>query len=251
MALTDDNKAEDRINVPVALQQELPRKVRLGSRGIYYLCVNLIFAAFLVTFVVMDVISAEKIKRTYQELTRDGLIVSTADVRAVGPHSATVDYTFMYDGNQYQGEAFLPHRYLDKVPGYSKSGGFRVKFLPRDPSINHPNDWRDDESYSILSYIFTAIVAAQVAIFVGMMSRDWRLARKGMVTVGRVTGCRRGRNGGIYLKYEFRDADDIPTQGRGEYPNSKELGSQICVVYLPEESSKSRPYPLVFFVARK
>lgn len=114
-------------------------------------------------------------------------------------------------------------------------------------------DWRDDESFSFdfLSYVLIAIVVIQWSVLGKSILQDMRLARNGVVVIGRVTGCSYGRNGGILLKYEFHDMDGLLTEGRGEYAVQRKQAERICILYLPEETGRSRPYPPVFFRAAK
>jgi hypothetical protein len=74
-----------------------------------------------------------------------------------------------------------------------------------------------------------------------------QLARNGVVAIGRITKCLHGSKGGIFIAYDFRDMNGMLTVGSGEYPTQLENDAQVCILYLPEESWRSRPYPLVFF----
>jgi hypothetical protein len=165
--------------------------------------------------------------------------------------SATVFYSFIYDGRSYSGKALLPHEYLGKVLNYSKSGGFPVLFLPRDPSINHPSDWAGNGPFPFIGYLIILILIVQWTGLIRLFVRDLRLARNGIVAVANVTGRSYGSRGGIKLRYEFRDMDGLPTEGRGVYPSKREQGTQISVLYFPEETEASRPYPLELFRAVK
>lgn len=246
----DDSTLIDRV-IPAELQQRLPRKTRVAARGIYYLVGSFVISIFLLAFAAMALRKTARDVRNGRELARDGLLAYTGDVQSGGMHLATVYYTFNFDGRLYRGEAALPPKYLNKINDYSRSRNFAVLFLPRDPSINHPYDWQDDESYSfsLIAYVLIAIAMIQWAVLGKFILRDRQLARNGVAAVGSVTKCSYGRNGGILVRYEFRDTEGLLTEGHGEYPARRERDEQICVLYLPEESEKSRPYPLVFFRA--
>lgn len=162
-------------------------------------------------------------------------------------------YSFTYNGSLYNGQSALPDRLLHKISDYRKAGNFPVLFLARDPFINHPHDWHDDEwfSFDFLSYMLIAIVIVQWFVLGKSILQDMRLARNGTVAIGNVTARSYGRSGGILLKYEFHDMDGLLTIGRGAYPVRREQGEKICIIYLPEEAGRSRPYPPVFFRAAK
>jgi hypothetical protein len=235
--------------MPVDLQQKTPRRFRLSAMGVYYLLGSLMVSIALLTFVIGFSIHDAKLIKNGKELEHEGRLIYTDDVKAGGGRQATVFYSFTYQGETYRSSAYLPKAYLSLVERYSKSGSFPVIFLPNNPSVNHPNDWHDTESLPWLKHLFVFLVFVQWCILFRLVIQDLRLIRKGIAVVGRVTSCRLSRNGGIVLKYEFRDMEGQLTEGRGEYPAPKKKDAQICVLYLPEQPWKSRPYPLVFFRA--
>jgi len=249
--MTDGTPSIGGMSVPPELRHPLPRRIRLAARGIYYLAGSTVVSALLVAFLCADVLKTSKARRNGAELASDGQVVLTSDVHAGGMHSATVYYSFMFKGATYHGESLLPRRYLKRVENYSRSGGFSIVFLARDPSINHPNDWRDDESYSILPFLLASLVILQWYVLIRFIVQDLRLARDGVAVIGRVTRCSLARNGGIRLKYEFRDSEDLLMEGSGEYPVRRKQDEEICVLFLPENSAANRPYPLVFFQATR
>ena len=138
------------------------RKVRLTARGVN-LASNALVSIGILSFAISGLFITAKNVRNGKELARNGRLAYTADVQAGGMHLATAYYSFVYDGRVYRGKALLPRRYLDKMTDYNKSADFPVLFLPRDPSINHPQAWQDDEHYSssFLSYVLIAITAGQ------------------------------------------------------------------------------------------
>lgn len=134
--MIDDCPSENDGHVPSELQQKLPRKIRLAGRGIYYFVGSAAVSLLLCAFVVVSLSMTAKKMRNGKELARDGRLAYTGNVRAGGMHSATVHYSFTYNGNLYYGKSALPKRYLSRISDYSRSSDFPVLFLPRDPSIN-------------------------------------------------------------------------------------------------------------------
>jgi hypothetical protein len=242
---------ENETCVPAELQQKLPRRIRLAAAGILYLVTNVLVSTAIVTFIILAGSLTPKDIKDRNDLQREGSVTFTNDVRIGGKGSATVFYTFTYNGKSYSGKAYLPREYSKKVLSYSKAGNFPVTFLPGDPTINHPYDWRGVGSFPSFLYLLILLIIVQWSALIRFLLPDLRLARNGLVAVGRVTNSSDGGIGGIYLKYEFRDADGLPMNGRGEHPVRQETGAQICVLYLPEDSGHSRPYPLSFFRAAK
>jgi hypothetical protein len=237
--------------VPVELQQNTPRKIRLAARGLYYLIGSTLVSIVLLACAVGLSIHDAKLVKRGNELTRDGHLTYTNDVQIGGPRQATVYYSFTYNGENYHGDAFLPKERVAQVEQYCKSGSFPILFLPNDPSVNHPYDWHDTQSVPLLKLFFALLVIVQWSVLFRFILQDLRLVRSGKVAVGKVTSCRFSRNGGFLLEYKFCDMDDLLTEGKGEYPVPKKKGEEICVLYPPAETTKSRPYPLVFFRAVK
>jgi hypothetical protein len=246
----DDSTAIDRV-IPAELQQQTPRKTRLTAMGVYCLVGSMTVSGAIAALVILVGSLTPKEIRDRHDLEREGRVTYTNDVQAGGMRSATVFYTFTYDGQSYSGKARLPHDYLEKVLNYSKSGGFPVLFLPRDPSINHPYDWKGNGPFPFIGYLLILIVIVQWTGLIRFFLRDFRLARSGLTAVGKVTECSQGNRGGIRLGYEFRDMDGLPTNGRGDFPARRDQGANICVLYLPDQTESSRPYPLLLFRAVK
>lgn len=247
--MIDSRQPENENVVPAELLQASPRKVRLAGKGIYYLVGSVLVSTAMIGFALVGLSITKTNVKNGIELAREGRLAYTGDVKAGGMHLSTVYYGFVYDGRAYRGEALLPRRYLNTISDYNKSGDFPVLFLPRNPSINHPYMWRDDEShgFAFLSYVLAAIVIVQWSMLGRFILTDLKLARNGVTAVAKVTKCSYGRNGGVRIRYQFRDLDGLPTEGSGEYATRKNDGAQICILYLPEEPGKSRPYPLIFF----
>jgi hypothetical protein len=171
--MTDDSRTKGGKSVPDESRQESPRKCKLAAGDIYSIAGNAIISALMLTLAVMVFAKTAKEVRIGQELAREGRLAYTADVQSGGMHLATVYYSFTDNGITYRGEAMLPRRYLNKINDYSKSGNFPVLFLPRDPSINHPYAWHDDQTYSaaFISYLLIAIVIVQWTMLIRLILR--------------------------------------------------------------------------------
>jgi hypothetical protein len=246
--IDDGNHIQSKSYVPAELQQVLPRKFRpqLAVGSIYYFVGTMVVSGAIATFAMLGGSQTLKEIKDRNALKQESSLTYTNDVRVGGLHSATVYYSFVSKGRQYRGEAFLPREYSERVRSYSRTGNFPVLFVPTNPSINHPYDWTGSGS-PLLFFILSLIVIVQWVLLARFMLYDLRLARNGVVALAQVTRCYYGRNGGIRLKYEFRDSEGLLIEGRGEYPLVRKPGSEVCVLYLLDQPEKSRPYPLVFF----
>ncbi len=201
----DGGQLQNQICVHAELQQQLPRRIRpqVNARGIYYLVGGtLVSVAIAALIIIVGSLTPKEIKDRVA-LKREGSLTYTNDVRVGGGRSSTVFYTFTFKGQSYSGKAFLPHEYLDKVVSYSKVGNFPILFVPRNPSINHPYDWMGSGSFPLICYLLTIIIIVQWSVLIKSIFQDLRFARNGATAIARVTKCSYGRNGGIYLKYEF------------------------------------------------
>jgi hypothetical protein len=249
--MIDDNQLKNEICLPAELQQKLPRRIRPTARGIYYLVGSMLVSLAIVAFVMIVGSLTPKEIEERNDLQREGSLTYTNSVQVGGMRSATVFYTFIYNGESYSGKAYLPREYLEKVSNYSKLGHFPVLFLPRNPSINHPYDWEGSGSFPFVGYALITIIIIQWSLLIRLILQDLRLARYGVVAIGKVTQCSYDSNRSIKLRYEFRDMDGLLTEGSGDYLARRNEDAQICILYLPAESKKSRPYPLVLFRAVK
>ena len=69
----------------------------------------------------------------------------------------------------------------------------------------------------LICYLLIIVTIAQWPVLMRFILQDLRFARNGVPAIARVAKCSYGRNGGINLKYEFRDMDGLLTEGSGEY----------------------------------
>jgi hypothetical protein len=166
--------------------------------------------------------------------------------------AAVLNYTFRLNGETYHGEARIPESIVNKVATeLRESRTIPILYLPSNPSVNYPAEWQDSGSIP-WSLCLLPVLSIVVRIAQGIeIHKNWKLARHGSDALGTVLGYKFSRNGTPSLKYEFRDSDDLLTEGRGYYPTPIGKGSQIRVLYSPEESRENRPYPLFFFRAVK
>lgn len=158
--MTDDESTLTGRVIPTGRRKALRRAL---AKNVYGLVYNTVISVLILTLAVWVLSDTAKNVRNSKELARDGRLAYTGDVDSGGRGQSTVYYSFTYGGRLYRGEKLLPHRYLNRISDYRKSGNFAVLFLPGDPSINHPFYWHDDESYSsaFVSYVLIAIVIVQ------------------------------------------------------------------------------------------
>jgi hypothetical protein len=152
---------------------------------------------------------------------------------------SVVHYTFTVNGTSFKGKAVIPRhmRIRDSDP-------FLIRYLPSDPTINHPAAWEWSESGDWARIISPSIFIGVALLLFLLIRADRRLVAEGLPVVAVVTECsrNRGRSGGFIAKYEFRTADGSPAAGSGWYADPKEVGAKICVLYLPQNPRRNGPY---------
>ncbi len=235
------------------LRQSLPRKISLTSRGAFSISATLAVSVALISLAIGGFIYDAHQRKNASDLAREGALTNADGTSySTSSHGVYINYTFTCNGESYRGEAKIPEERLAAIQAtIQKSGTLSIRYLPDDPSVSHPADWR--ESGTRPWFLFVPILLAFVLLIAWTreIRNDRRLALHGEIAIGTVMGCKYLRNGHVSLKYEFRDGDDLATVGHGYYPTVQQKGAQISVLYIPEEPALNRPYPLLSFRATK
>jgi hypothetical protein len=248
----NDNTSKSTSDILVELQQQLPRRVSLTSRGTFMILAVTAISLILVALAIAGFTYDFHQRRNTAVLASDGRVINTDETQFSVLRVLYINYEFTYNGNVYHGKAAVPKNISKSIMNKAhESGTLPILYLPSDPSINHPADWSESgpRPWYLLVFLLLAVVLVLSRSKEIRMNR--RIARYGKVASGMVAGYKYLRNGNIRLKYEFRDGDDLLTEGRGYSPVIKTKETQITVLYLPEESGKNLPYPLYFFHAIK
>jgi hypothetical protein len=156
-----------------------------------------------------------------------------------------VDYTFVADGKNYPGEAIVP---LEDWHTIQTTGGLSIRYLPQDPTMNHPVDWEWSAFLELDGYGVVLIIAGLgcIVFIAPQLCFEHKLAAEGIAAVGVVTKCSVSGRGGqfIALRYDFRTQDGISVEGRGRFLARREVGAKIVILYLPRDPRRSIPYPV-------
>ena len=157
----------------------------------------------------------------------------------------SVVYRFAVNGDGYSGKALEPEK-----PGlgtsFDKGDKIPVRFLPSDPSINHPDAWEWSANigrWFVGFQIFFWSLGAWALLF---LLRDRRLARNGSVATAVVTECRPDDRR-FRVEYRFRTADGVEMKGHSDSPDEYGVGATIWVLYLPQRPQRNNMYPLPLF----
>jgi len=215
-----------------------------------------VFLLAFIAFAVRTGIQAAKQKAQVAALGREG-VQATGEVRRLwfsGLLMTTpwVRYAFTANGAAFSGASSVPK---DLWHGLREADTLPIRFLPSNPAINRPAacqgmanpDWWVAPCV-FLFVLFTAFIGTRVMI---PFRRDRQLAAEGMPGAGVVVKCYGGGRGGWMTNYKFRSLDGAVAEGSGASPNRLEIGSAVCVLYLPQNSRRNHLYStLLYRVAR-
>ena len=223
----------------------IPRRVRAsdGTRkalwlGLFVLCVLVILMGGYVHSKIQEA-------RHREALSKEGRDAA-AMVTKIRPsrHGSWVYYGFRFGGAVYQGEINSDDMVWDAHVGEL----IPIRFLPSDPSVNHPTPWdlwvwSDFVFIAFLLISFGAAANAAISVY-----GDRKLARIGWVTEGKVIACAPKGNR-FRVDYEIFDEHHTLFDGANENSDEYKTGSNIRVIYLRRNPKKNDTYPLDSFHA--
>jgi len=225
------------------INAKIPRKVRPSDETKTALVPALIVFGVLVVLTVWYVHSKVQEARHIEAVSREGLDAPArvTKVRS-NRHGSSVYYSFRFGGAVYQGEVNSDDMIWDAHVGEN----IPIRFLPSDPSVNHPTPW-DLWVWSDFIFVTVLLVSfgamAKLAVFVYL---ERRLARIGWVTDGEVIACApKGSN--FRVDYEFFDENHTQFDGADENSDEYKAGSSIRVIYLRKNPKKNDTYPMSSF----
>lgn len=186
-----------------------------------------------------------------QALSRDGRVVPGKITRFSSGRSATyAHYAFRVDGVEYGDNINLD--YEPPSPGgdlpYLHVGDpIAVQYLPSNPLVNHPIGWAWWSWWNdVFPHYFGALFFGGGIAMAGYLYRDRRLARKGWVVEGKVTGCAPNRKV-FTVYYEFLTQDNESVEGSGTSSDEYRSGSMIRVIYLRNHPKRNDIYPMSLY----
>ncbi len=151
-----------------------------------------------------------------------------------------VSYRFTVEERAYVARKKVPSRIWKTLRAGSS---LPVRYLPSNPKVNHPTEWSDSPMPNWVPYlVFAALVGTASALAMLLRKQMWLLT-EGRPAPGIVTGHRRTKDGTV-IRYEFTLLNGATAKGRGQSRRPPAIGSQICVLYDPENPRRNAPYPL-------
>ena len=226
---------------PRELTEALPRKTRMARGGkqmavggTLFLLIGSALLLFYFREPVQEMARTAALRRGSRETT--GVVTR---VRSRYRNPDVVSYTFTANGVALTGECSVPN---DHVAGLREADPLPIRFLSSNPAINHPAAWEGPDPHWWVPCVFSMVFPACGFVLIIGLRRDRRLLAEGVPTAGVVTKRSRGSRGGYAMEYQFRTEDGRVAEGSGGCWNRPEIGSTVCVLYLPQNPRRNKAY---------
>jgi len=221
-----------------------PRSVRMTGTGWLNVFTAAFFFSIGVGLAIYMMHDLTKERATQEALQKDGIQASgqiTSKWTSGKASVPYVSYTFEVNGTYYNGKSDIPKSEWRNLKQYDL---LPIQYLAQDPSVNKAVGWKA----STFPYLFGLIYPAFLCIFgllIGSkLPKQRRLAIEGFCVCGSITECVGPSKNGFALTYTFRNATTGELEvGRCLNDHSREVGSEVCVLYLPTVPSRSEIYP--------
>ena len=125
-------------------------------------------------------------------------------------------------------------------------GTMPIRYVPSDPTINHPAAWEISTVPDWMPFLVPALFVGVGIMFLTLLRRQARIAAEGVPVPGFVTTCFRVKSGWV-VRYRFSTKDGDNARGSGQAASRLEEGTAVCVLYLPQNPKRNQMYPLTFY----
>lgn len=225
---------------PTELTGALPRKTRMTRGGIKMVVGATLFLLGGSTLILFYFCwTAQEMARTVA--LRRGSSEATGVVTRLWKARSTqmMSYAFTANGFALTGECSVP---VDHLAGLREADPLPVRFLSSNPAMNHPAAWEGPDPDWWVPFVFSAVFPACGIVLIVGLRRDRQLLAEGVPTAGVVTRRSRGSRGGYAMEYQFRTENGRVAEGSGGCWNRPEIGSTVCVLYLPQNPRRNKAY---------
>jgi hypothetical protein len=241
--------------IPSELMGLRPRRVRLSGNsllGVTIAAVLLLAGIATGFFIVRKAMQETQQREALREASAvigNSEALGTIDQLSSYKNSHSVRYSFIADnGAIYTGKSEVPDRFY---AGLHTSDALPIRYLPADPTVNHPAAWEQSDYFIWGRLIGSSIFVVSGLFLLLMMRGDRRLVAEGTPVVAVVTSCSGpvGRSVWFSVTYDFRTEDGTEMQGTGKYGSSLEIGTKLVVLYLPQNPQRNGPYASAYYRA--
>jgi hypothetical protein len=229
--------------VPNEIIVPSPRKVEMYSTDAKYLIsvafIFIVVGAIICGWYIFDYLDQTRQRAALRIDGREaiGEVIRLTHERGGGSY---VRYTFDVSGIEYSGKARISN---DIGITLHESGTIIIRFLPSDPTTNHPYAWEWSVLMGLDSFVFGLIFMSFGSIQLIKLLRERRLAREGVAVLGVVKSCMR-KNRKLWVEYEFHTEDGACMKGSSGSTDQYEAGTSIWILYLPKNHQRNHIYPL-------
>jgi hypothetical protein len=232
---------------PRELTRALPRETSMTGRAIAVVIMGGLFLLGSVPLFIF--FRGENVRQTARaEALRTQSLQATGEIVRLWhsdnkEHTPMVTYAFTANGIRLQGDSSVPEKLWE---GIRKAGFMPIRYLPSDPSINHPLAWEPSIEPAWVPFTLPVLLAGVAIGLLIHVRRQGQVAAEGVPAVGVVNRCFRVK-GGWAVRYQFRMKDGAIARGSSQAGHRLEVGSAICVLYLPPNPRRNQMYPLRFY----
>jgi hypothetical protein len=230
---------------PDGLGYSSARPVQLAAGGIVMAVVSVVF---LIAGPTLAVVINRDIQRQNQRdrvLAEQGVETSATITRVwresdkEGTHM--VAYRFVSDGREVTGSSKL---YRIAWSGLHSGDPLPIRYLPSDPSVNHPAQRTPGPAPDWIPWMFAGIFIWPPFLFWAMIRRQARLLAEGRPAPATITQIRRAKQ--LIAYYEFPLLNGQIMKGRSQVSRRAkfEPGATACALYLPDNPKRNALYPM-------
>lgn len=242
--------------IPNELTCSMPRRLRATGTGIYMTVAAPIFLAIAVAGALWGGIWAVQ-QTQHRAALRRNSNETVAEITRTrkGRTTDVVYYAFNVNGRSFVGDAEVP---TDLRHDLRASRFLSIRYLPTSPDVNHPAAWEwslifwrpqstdlvhiPNFSSELQWFLAPLLLGPLGVVFFMQLRKDRELLAEGVPAVGLVTKCTPGTRGGYSVEYEFRTEEGRVAKGSCG-GSRKEIGANICVLYLRQNPRQNMRYP--------
>ncbi len=229
---------------PRELRLSRSREVQLSGGGKALAALGFLLAAGAVAALVglQTLVRAEM--REIELLRAHGIETTGQVVRIIRDQEKKSSYRLVY-GFQV-GEAAYDRRVqvtAATARGLPVGSSLAVRYLPSDPAINYPSGWRQKTMPAWLPPLAGLGLLALSWLPAHALRSQRRLLAEGRPAPAVVTRHHKDQHG-VTIHYEFPLLSGARCAGKsGPMKKPPEIGSQICIIYDPDQPSRNSKYP--------
>jgi hypothetical protein len=230
-------------NMPSELSGQVPRIVRLSDSSQVALRMLAVLVAITVigclwygNYVIREVQQRSALRLDGVEVTGE-----ITQLKRAGKGPDVVHYTFIVSGKTFAGMTDVT---AELMPSLQQSNRIIVRYLPSDPTVNHPAWWE----WSLLSEWPVIFILLAFGLASSATSISFFKARKVLVYGKPAAGTLKSHGSGSRkASYEFLTPTGTRVTGNDYISDLRQVGSSVWIVYMPENPRRNVLYPSVSF----